>query len=108
MPFPERDWKTLSRLKPVALERLCQRILDEVQGLIADAPEGEYHRAYLAVYRHLKERDRLIAECFDDWRRSRALMLLMFWRQHDLLTDEEFAAFTPETRAAVESWQQFR
>ncbi|MDH7485358.1 MAG: peptide ABC transporter substrate-binding protein [Anaerolineae bacterium] len=106
MSFPERDWQTLSRFKPVALERLCRRILDEVQHLVADAAEGESHRTYLALYRHLKERDRLVAECFDDWRRSQALTLLTLWYQHNLLTDEEFAAFSPETRAAVEAWQQ--
>gem|GEM_PF-3223071 len=43
---------------------------------------------------------------YPDWRRSHALILLMLWRQHNLLTDEEFAAFSPETRAAVEAWQQ--
>lgn len=106
MPFPERDWKTLSRLKPIALERLCRRILDEVQHLVADAPKGESYRTYLALYRHIKERDRLIADCFDDWSRSRALNTLMLWRQYNLITDEEFAAFSPETRAAVEAWQQ--
>lgn len=106
MSFPEHDWKTLSRLKPIALERLCRCILDEVQHLVAGASKGESHRTYLALYRHMKERDRLIADCFDDWRRSRALNLLMLWRQHNLLTGEEFAAFSPETRAAVEAWQQ--
>ncbi len=108
MSFPECDWKTLSRLEPVALERLCRRILDEVQQLVAGAAEGESHRTYLALYRHIKERDRLIAECFNDWRRSRALILLMLWHQHNLITDEEFAAFSPETRAAVEAWQTLR
>ncbi len=102
MPFPEQDWKYLSRLKPLALERLCQRILVEAQDMIAAATEGEHHRAYLALYRHIRDRDRLIADCFDDWSRSRALTHLALWRQHHLITDEEFAAFQPETRAAIE------
>ncbi len=104
MSFPDQDWKLLSRLKPLALDRLCQRILDEAQRIIAGAAEGEHHRAYLALYRHLKEGDRLIADGFDDWSRSQALVHLMVWRQHKLITDEEFAAFSPQIRNFVEGW----
>ncbi len=102
MPFPEPDWKVLSRLKPLALERLCRRILDEAQAIIAGAAEGESHRAYLTLYRRIHERDRLIADCFDHWSRSRALEHLLLWRQHHLISDEEFAAFSEETRAVIE------
>jgi hypothetical protein len=28
MSIPETDWKQLTRLKPLALERLCRRILE--------------------------------------------------------------------------------
>lgn len=104
MSFAKQDWKTLSRLKALALERLCRRILDEARDRIATAEEGGYHRTYLALYRHLRERDRLIADCFDEWSRSRALEHLLLWRQHRLITDDEFAAFSPETRAMVERW----
>ena len=104
MNFPESDWKHLSRLKPLALDRLCQRILTEAQALIAAAAEGEHHRAYLALYRHIQAQDRVVADCFNDWRRSQAIFLLMHWRQHRLLTDEEFAGFSAETQDGVDSW----
>lgn len=103
MSFPERDWRHLSHLKPLALDRLCQRILDEVQDLIAGAPEEGSHRTYLALWRHLRKRDRLVADGFDDWSRSNGLLHLAVWRRHHLITDEEFAAFTPETRKEVDS-----
>jgi hypothetical protein len=104
MNFPEQDWKLLSRLKPVALDRLCQRILAETQALVTAATEGEHHRAYLALYRYIQEQDQLVADCFNDWRRSQALLLLMYWRKQRLLTNEEFAGFSAETRTAVDSW----
>ena len=104
MNLPEQDWKLLSRLKPLALERLCQRILTETQALSAAAMEGEYHRVYLELYRHIQEQDRVVADCFNDWRRAQALFLLMHWRQQRLLTDAEFAGFSAETRNAVDSW----
>lgn len=104
MNFPESDWKVLSRLKPVALDRLCQRILTGAQALSAKAAEGEHHHTYLALYRYIQEQDQLVADCFNDWRRSMAMIRLMQWRKNHLLTDEEFAGFSPETRKAVDSW----
>lgn len=102
MFLSERDWKHLSRLKPSALDRLCQRILNEARAIIAGAAEGGHHQAYLALWDHLRQRDQLIADGFNDWSRSRALVHLVGWRRHGLITDEEFAGFSPEVRAAVE------
>ncbi|GIV69117.1 hypothetical protein [Caldilinea sp.] len=42
-----------------------------------------------------------MADCFDRWSRSNALMILLFWRRYNLITDEGFAGFSPETRARV-------
>ena len=100
--FPERDWKTLRRLKPLALERLTRRILDGAQEIIASAEEGQSHDAYLELYRYIKEQDEIVADCFDDWRRSNAMILLLHWRSQGLITDEEFQAFTPETRNSID------
>jgi len=99
--FTEKDWKTLSRLKPLALERLSRRILDESQRIIASAPAGESHSAYLKLYKHIYKQDKVMADCFDYWSRSNALTMLTLWRGHDLITDEEFAAFSPAAREAT-------
>jgi hypothetical protein len=100
--FPEPDWKILSRLKPLAFERLCQRILQEAGGIINRAQEGGHHHAYLDLYKHIHTSDETVADCFNDWRRSQALNILANWRSERLLTDEEFSAFSPETREMVE------
>jgi hypothetical protein len=104
MNLPESDWKHLSRLKPLALDRLCQRILAEARALSEQAAAGEYHRAYLALYRHIQDQDRVVADCFNDWRRTQAIFLLMHWRGQGLLTEEEYAGFSAETRNVVDSW----
>lgn len=101
MRLPEREWKILSRLRPLALERLCRGILDGARNLIVMAEDGTYYQTYLALYRYIREQDQLVADCFDDWRRSRALILLAIWRQRQLITDEEFAAFSQQTRDEV-------
>jgi hypothetical protein len=104
MSLPETDWKKLTRLKPLALERLCRRILEEAQVLIAAAGEGDSHRVYQALFNHIQKSDRLIADGFDNWSRSHAIEHLVVWRGHHLITDEEFAVFSPESRAAVAFW----
>jgi hypothetical protein len=99
--FPEPDWKTLSRLKPLVLDRLCQRILLESEDIIVRIKEGGYHSVYLELYKHIHASDKKIANCFNDWRRSSALEILINWRSENLLTEEEFTAFSSETRTIV-------
>ena len=100
--FPESDWKNLYRLKQLALDRLCRRILQEAGGIVDRAQEGGNHHAYLDLYKHIHASDEKVADCFNDWKRSRALAILMNWRSERLITDEEFADFSPETRAMVD------
>ena len=95
--FPESDWKTLSRLKPLALDRLCQRILQKSGGIVARAREGGCHSAYLDLYKYIHDSDEIMSRCFDDWKRSQALNILINWRSENLLTEDEFAAFSSET-----------
>ena len=100
--FPEPDWKILSRLKPLALDRLCQRILQEAGDILGQAKEKEYHRAYLDLYKYVHKNDERVVNCFDDWKRSQAVYILMNWMSEKLLTEVEFNAFSPETREVVE------
>jgi hypothetical protein len=106
--FPESDWKILARLKPLALDRLCQRILKKAGGIITSAQKDEHHRAYLDLYKYIQTSDETVADCFNDWKRSQAINFLVNWRTNDLLTEDEFNAFSPETRAMVEVWLKQR
>lgn len=102
--FPEIDWKMLSRLKPLTLDRLCRRILHESGELLAHAKEGGNHGVYLELFRHIQESDKVVSECFDTWSRSHALDILINWKRENLLTQEEFDAFSPETRMIVDGF----
>jgi hypothetical protein len=44
-----------------------------------------------------------MAQIFNDPKRSNALMILARIRSTELLTDDEFATLSPETRNAIES-----
>src|SRR5215217_7055944 len=93
----ERDWKLLRELKPIALERFCDRVLAELAG-VAGARDKGSHERYLAAFDLIRRRDRDLADTFDGLRRSTALLQLAAMRSRGLVTDEEFARFGAETR----------
>jgi hypothetical protein len=98
--MPESDWKLFRELRELALERFCQCVLAEIGSVAADSGQS-HHDRYLAVFKLIRERDKELAAAFDEPRRSTALQQLAFIRSRELLTDEEFARFWPETRETV-------
>jgi hypothetical protein len=100
--IPGADWKVLRKLHPLALNRFCERALNDVCRT-ASASDQTPHERYLAVFELLRDRDEEIAEVFDDPRRSRGLLQLAGLRRHQLISDEEFARFSAVSRDAVEA-----
>ncbi len=98
----EADWEVFRELRVNALERFCQRVLSEVSLLAGETARGSHDR-YLEIFQLLHNRDKQLADAFNDPRRSTAFSQLLHMRYQGLLTDEEFARFSPETRAKVES-----
>jgi hypothetical protein len=96
----EAEWKLLRALQPVALDRLCARILAEAEAVIADETRSSHER-YLALYRLLRERDDDVADGFNDVRRSNAIQRMAFIVRMDLLTSDELERFSPQTRETV-------
>ena len=99
----ESDWKLFSQLRSLALDRFCERVLAEVLRLIAGADKSNHER-YLALFKLLKQRDEVLANAFNAPRRSAALVQLGRIQSQELLSPEEFARFSPETRAAAEAY----
>lgn len=99
--FPEFDWQTLRALKPVLLDRLCTRIMDECRAEI-DSAEGTAHERYLRLFDLIDRRNDELADAFDDMRRSRAIERLAHMRRLGLFTEEEFQRLSPGTRKTVE------
>jgi hypothetical protein len=97
----EREWKILREIKPIALERLCERAISQVIGVASDPTKGAHER-YLAMFKVLHERDDEIANAFNDLRRSTALRQLACMKYYDLLTEGELARFSPGTRETAE------
>ena len=99
--IPESDWRRFKEVHAKLSERYCCRILEEVAAASQGA-EGSAHDRYLKVYKVIKERDKQMANAFDDFRRSTAVMQLGIMRRMKLLTDEDLALFSEPTRTRVE------
>lgn len=60
------------------------------------------HERYGELYGLIHERDREMANAFDHFSRSKALMCLQLMRAHGLLTESEVAEFSEETQRATD------
>jgi hypothetical protein len=103
----ESDWKLFRRLRQVALERFCERVLTELRSAVADT-DDRYHERYLNVFDLIRDRDKTIRRIFNDPRRSNALILLANIKHEGLLTTAELAQFSPEARQAIEAMEYIR
>jgi hypothetical protein len=97
----EADWKMLRGVHPLALERFCERVLAEIEGVVHDGAQSS-HQRYLDIFKIVGRRDREMARIFNDPKRSNALVILLRIRSNGLLTEDEFATLSPETRNAIE------
>lgn len=102
LPIKEADWKTLRQLHPVALDRYCQRILEEIARLGNSAGKSA-HQRYIDVYRLVESRDKELERVFSGYSRSRALHEILALREHGLLTEQEYWRFSEETRGLVDT-----
>ena len=98
----ESDWKLLRQLHKAALERFCQRILHEIEAINSDNTKS-FHQRYLDIFNVIERRDREIAQCFNNMRRSTALAQLALMQASGLITEEEFMSFSSETRSVLEA-----
>jgi hypothetical protein len=95
----ESDWKYLHRIKKTLLDRLCNRILDRIQAECSvQKREPDAHEQYCKIYNFVKNEDKVVADCFDDWRRSTIIFHIIFLIQHQVMTEEEVEQLSDETK----------
>jgi hypothetical protein len=101
----ESDWKVFKRVREAALERFCERVLDEIVRINSENTNSKHER-YVAIYRLVHERDKEINAIFDYLRRSTAVTQLCSFRSYDLVTEQELQQFSPELVKLVEDIQK--
>ena len=100
MGASESDWKVFRKLREPALERYCERVLDELDRISSDMSRS-HHERYLEVFQLLRDRDEMLARAFNDLRPSQMLQQLAAMHALDLLEAEELARFAPETQESI-------
>jgi hypothetical protein len=93
----ESDWKLLQEIKAVALERLCERILQQIATQCDLKGETSLHR-FLKAFSLIDRGNADIARAFDDLRRSNARQRLRTMISLNLISDEELLGFSSELR----------
>ena len=93
----EADWRVFRELKPIALDRLCARVLAEMTAIQADATRTN-HQRFLAVYARINEGNDDVAAIFNGMSRSRASLQLHLMIRHGLLTPDEISRFSAPFR----------
>jgi hypothetical protein len=96
----ESDWKLFRELHPVAVNRYCQRFLEDVGRVVADGSKTPHDR-YGEIYSLVRQATKELARAFDDKRRSTAVVQLAIIHSHGLVTEDELSRFSSETREAI-------
>ena len=107
MDIKESDWKVFRKLREVALERYCKRVLQEVRQLV-DKESGSTHKSYLKLWGLLRNRDRRLGRAFNNPKRSQAIVQLTNMVAENLLTEDELEQFSEETRERIDLIQELR
>jgi hypothetical protein len=68
--------------------------------IASDRSSGE-HETFLRLYSYINDQNEVMADCFDDWRRSNILDKLLALRWHRLLTDEHLSRLSAETQDRI-------
>ena len=100
--IPEKDWKYLRKIEPEMLATLCNRINEQSKAILSAEKISE-HQKYLKLYDHIEQSDKIIAGCFNDWRRSNIWLKIQYLQGNDLLTDEYLSGLSDQFRAILET-----
>jgi hypothetical protein len=100
--LPERDWKRWQQLAPTLLNRFCDSVVASAAKFSAE--DGTGHERFLALFHFIAESNLKIASVFDDRRRSKALLQIAAAVSSEIMTGEELASFSEETRERVRAF----
>lgn len=104
----ESDWKKFKVIKERAIERFCNRALEEFGEVISNTDQ-HVHNRYLLLYKLVQNRDKEMSLIFDDHSRSKPFLQLTAMRSNDLVDESELAELSDEFRNQTDqkrySWE---
>ena len=103
----ESDWKYMKKLRPALLEELCARNNKAAFGILKNEHMSDLKK-HRALYQHVKDSDRQVALCFDDWRRSTFYLRLIALDQHQLLSGEHVQNLSEEAQKKLKMTRELK
>jgi hypothetical protein len=98
----ESDWKYLSELRKTLLERLCNRILDNIETECKGKKrKPDVHEQYRKIYNLIKKWDETVADCFNDWNRSDIFFNILFLIKYQVITNKEINKLSDDTKERI-------
>ena len=104
-PTAERDWKYMKKVKEDLLATLCEQINGQSMNILKSEANSERER-YGRLYQHVQDSDDIVADCFDDWRRSTLLMKLVALQRQGLLTSDHMQHLSEETQKRLKALKE--
>lgn len=102
---PERDWKYIRSVRAQLLAALCDRINAQSANILAEVASSA-HEKYLKLYQHIQDSDQIVADCFNDLKRSNLLVKLIALQHHGILQAEHITQLSPETQKKLQVLKQ--
>lgn len=104
--IPGKDWKYLRNIHEELLATLFGRINRKAMEILqsAELSEGDKYRT---LFRHIRDSDKIVANCFDDWRRSNIWLKLIEIDHNNLLSEDHLGHLSAETKQLIEKVKQF-
>lgn len=96
----ESDWKVFKKIRPIALQRYCDKVMKNVDEIINNK-QRDSHDRYLSMYEIVQDGDEKLSSMFDSFSRSKATNQLVMFYDTGIISDEELAQFSDETREYV-------
>lgn len=82
------------------LSILCSRINMQTREILDDASLSD-HQRFLKIYDHIRQSNNIVADCFDDWRRSNIELKLLHLRMNRILTDEHMRGMSDGLQSRI-------
>ena len=96
----EKEWKYMRSIESKLLNDLTSRMNCRAIEILSCHDQEEVDK-FRTLYSHVKESNRIIAECFDDWRRSTLWMKIIALHHHGLLKDEHLVHLSEKTQSRL-------
>ncbi|MBX7174177.1 MAG: hypothetical protein K1X72_24605 [Pyrinomonadaceae bacterium] len=97
----EKDWKHFRKLHELAINRFSKETLANIHQIMSSKEVESKHEKYLQICQYIKERDKILRDCFDGIRRSIAKLQILQIYNLGLIKSEELNQFSDDVKDFV-------